>query len=619
VAVGAAGAQDAPGARARVVPNDNRRPAGRTEGGERVVRLVARMAEWHPGGDERPSLPWPVFAEEGGPPTSPGPLVRVTTGTPVRATIRNGIARPIAVFGLGATRGASGDSLLIAPGEVAETRFVAGAPGLHYYLARTQPAHYPGGTFEGSLHGALVIDSAGATGEPRDRILVIAGAGLEDSSTVSGLTPNTALTINGVEWPHTERFDVAQGDTLRWRWVNLTDLDHPMHLHGFHFRVDARGDGVRDTALAPARRWLAVTERVAPGATLATTWSPERPGNWIFHCHLASHMAPQRVLDTPLAERGVAHAGHGPRGPGLGHAMAGLVLGIRVRPAAAAAPADMRAARPIRLLVRSRPRTLGELPGYAYVLGGSAAEGDPAAMPVPGPTLVLTRGEPVAVTIVNRSHEPAAVHWHGIELESFPDGVPGWSGEGERILPAIAPGDSLTVRFTPPRAGTFMYHSHFNEGQQIASGLYGPIVVLAPGERWDPATDRVLVFSDAAPFVNFVRDPAPPILINGRLAPPPLELRAGTTYRLRLVNIPAEFDTRVALLDGDVPVRWRLVAKDGATLPAHLATERPAELRFFPGEIHDYTFTPERRGELTLRVWRRSRAKADTRVPVRVR
>jgi FtsP/CotA-like multicopper oxidase with cupredoxin domain len=240
-------------------------------------------------------------------------------------------------------------------------------------------------------------------------------------------------------------------------------------------------------------------------------------------------------------------------------------------------------------------------------------------MPVPGPTLVLTRGEPVAVTIVNRSHEPAAVHWHGIELESFPDGVPGWSGEGERILPAIAPGDSLTVRFTPPRAGTFMYHSHFNEGQQIASGLYGPIVVLAPGERWDPATDRVLVFSDAAPFVNFVRDPAPPILINGRLAPPPLELRAGTTYRLRLVNIPAEFDTRVALLDGDVPVRWRLVAKDGATLPAHLATERPAELRFFPGEIHDYTFTPERRGELTLRVWRRSRAKADTRVPVRVR
>ena len=50
--------------------------------------------------------------------------------------------------------------------------------------------------------------------------------------------------------------------------------------------------------------------------------------------------------------------------------------------------------------------------------------------------LVLQRDEPVAITIVNESHEPAAVHWHGIELESFPDGVAGWSGEG--MSPIVA-------------------------------------------------------------------------------------------------------------------------------------------------------------------------------------
>ena len=53
-------------------------------------------------------------------------------------------------------------------------------------------------------------------------------------------------------------------------------------------------------------------------------------------------------------------------------------------------------------------------------------------MPVPGPVLSLVRDEPVAVTIVNRSHDEAAIHWHGIELESFPDGVPTGAARGAR-------------------------------------------------------------------------------------------------------------------------------------------------------------------------------------------
>ena len=118
-------------------------------------------------------------------------------------------------------------------------------------------------------------------------------------------------------------------------------------------------------------------------------------------------------------------------------------------------------------------------------------------MPVPGPMLLLERGKRVAVTIVNQSDDHASVHWHGIELESYPDGVPGWSGSGKNILPSIAPHDSLTVRWTPPRAGSFMYHSHFNEAKQMGSGLYGPIIVVEPGQRFDPETDKILFFGTA--------------------------------------------------------------------------------------------------------------------------
>jgi FtsP/CotA-like multicopper oxidase with cupredoxin domain len=53
--------------------------------------------------------------------------------------------------------------------------------------------------------------------------------------------------------------------------------------------------------------------------------------------------------------------------------------------------------------------------------------------------LVLTRGEPTAIEVVNRSGEPTAVHWHGIELESYYDGVAGWSGTPGRTAPRFDP------------------------------------------------------------------------------------------------------------------------------------------------------------------------------------
>ena len=51
---------------------------------------------------------------------------------------------------------------------------------------------------------------------------------------------------------------------------------------------------------------------------------------------------------------------------------------------------------------------------------------------LPGSTITLVRGEPAAITVVNRAREPVSVHWHGIELDSYFD-VVGWSGIGERL------------------------------------------------------------------------------------------------------------------------------------------------------------------------------------------
>ncbi len=591
-------AQDAPTAiPASIQPNENRQSAGVREGGVLTVRLEARTGTWYPEGPNGMAIPVAAFAEEGKVLQTPGPLLRVPAGTEVRATVRNSLEKPLTVFGLGRERGLAADSLVIPPGEVREARFRASEPGTYYYAGKTIPAPLAARLDEDSqLNGGIIVDPPDVVTPPDDRLFVISWWGTIDSTSPSGLGRFT-MVINGLSWPHTERFHVTQGDSLHWRWINLTGLGHPMHLHGFYFRVDARGDGVRDTLYGPEQQRLAVTEPLDPGHTMAIAWAPARPGNWVFHCHFAGHISHLAALDTYRGVPATSHAAHDSDAP---HQMAGLVLGIQVKPSGPV-PAPDGEARPVRLVIRSRPAVYGDHPGYSYVLGGTPEEADPDALVVPGPALILERDEPVAVTVVNTSHEPAAVHWHGIELDSFPDGVPGWSGEGQQVLPSIPAGDSLTVRFTPPRAGTFMYHSHFNEFQQIGSGLYGPILVLEPGQRYDPETDRLLLFSDGGPMGDVIRGPFPPVFLNGRVDPEPIELRAGTTYRFRVVNIKVDFPETFALLDGDAPVEWRLLAKDGADLPPWQATARPAELTSMPGETFDFEFTPASAGELTLR------------------
>ncbi|HET7459027.1 MAG TPA: multicopper oxidase domain-containing protein [Gemmatimonadaceae bacterium] len=576
-----------------IVVNDNRHSAGTLRGNVLTVALEARRGIWHPEGPHGAGLAVEAWGEPGQPLRNPGPLLRVRVGTIVRAEIRNTLDKPLVVSGLSGKRGPK-DTIVVAPGATRHAEFTASAAGTYFYTGVTDRRD----SDDSQLNGAIVVDPADVAAPVADRVFVLSWWFTIDSASRTGLGQAT-MAINGLSWPHTERIDAVQGDSLHWRVLNLTGIDHPMHLHGFYFRVDAKGDPFADTLLAPADRRMAVTEILAPGQTMAMSWKASRPGNWIWHCHFAGHLSSHAALDMHSGKMDehdlMAHGAEPP------HQMFGLVLGIRVAPSGEPVYAAGPAPREMRIEMREKPKVYGEEPGYAFVLGGTADAANPDALPIPGPTLVLERGQPVAITIANRSREREAIHWHGIELESFPDGVPGWSGAGDHVLPSIAPGDSLTVRFTPPRAGTFMYHSHFNEAQQITSGLYGAIVVLDRGARFDTTTDRILLLSDGGPTTNVIRGPYPPKLLNGRAHPDPMELRAGTTYRIRMINISDGTPTLFVLAGADgKPVRWRAIAKDGADLPAHQATERPAVLMTDPGEIYDFALTLAATGSYTL-------------------
>jgi FtsP/CotA-like multicopper oxidase with cupredoxin domain len=213
-------------------------------------------------------------------------------------------------------------------------------------------------------------------------------------------------------------------------------------------------------------------------------------------------------------------------------------------------------------------------------------------VPTLGSTLVLHRGEPTAIWVINRTDEPTAIHWHGMELESPFDGVVGVGGYPGSPTPTIMPGDSFLVRMTPPRAGTFMYHTHVNDVRQLKGGLWAPMLVLEPGETYDPSRDLVFILGEA---------PRGPPVLNGRREHPPLTLTPGQRYRLRLINITAATPNLQYWLVGSGPtMQWRPVARDGFDLPPHQRVLRRAEEFVAMGQIADFEFVTPPGGSLAL-------------------
>ena len=149
---------------------------------------------------------------------------------------------------------------------------------------------------------------------------------------------------------------------------------------------------------------------------------------------------------------------------------------------------------------------------------------------------------------------------------------------------------------TPPRAGTFIYHSHWRERKQLGAGLTGPLIVLPPGEKFDPASDKTFLFTRDG------TDGTEPLLLNGIPQPAPIPLTVGTRYRFRFINIPpVDSDLTYSIVDASgTPAQWRAIAKDGADLPPQQATLREAKFNLGVGETYGFDFQPQAKATLTL-------------------
>lgn len=562
-----------------IIANQNHASAGTLRDGVLTVHLEIAKGEWHPEAEDGIALSVYAFGESGKPLKNPGPLIRVPQGTEIRAFLHNVLPIAITVHGLGERKGDSDAVLHIAPGALEEVRFRATTPGLYLYWAAAEVDDLKlRNGIDAELSGAIVVDPPGASA--KDEIFV-----MEMISEIPGASARQTLaTINGKSWPYTQKFQYAVGQDVHWRWLNATNEPHALHLHGFYYRIDAINHGSKIEHYDGEDRPLVVTQRIAQGETFDMNWSPSRPGNWLFHCHMLQHMIPPVIPNVPGLSVTPAVSVNKGEHAGMGDAtgMGQLVLGITVPGSARSAPpASWHADRKLRLDISERSGA----PRYALQLHDPQALGASSKPGLIGPAIVLTRGQPVEIEVVNRLKDPTAIHWHGIELESYYDGVPGWSGAGTQITPPIAPGTSFVAHITPPRAGTFIYHTHWHDSSQLTNGIYGPLIVLPERETFDPKSDLTFVFSigDFGSLQELA-------LINGTPQSKTLQLQTGRKYRFRFINISTNNQgMQVSLRDAGGPVEWIKVAKDGADLPALVSTKAQATITV--GETFDVEFS----------------------------
>ncbi len=583
-----------------VAINDNRTPAGSRSAGVLTLALDVIESGWKPEGNEDPEVPVYAFAEPGKTPLVPGPLIRAPEGTEVRLLLHSRVNKTLVVGGLRPGAAMSPDTVQLGAGATRELRYQLRTPGSYMYWGAFAGTSWDERLWlDSQLNGAIVVDPVG--GSPPDRIFLFS-EWFHPYDSIPNKPFEVVSVINGKGWPHTERLTMQQGDSTRLRIINAIPLWHPIHLHGFYYRVKARGSWEKDGPIARGMQPLLNTDLLPPGGTLTMSFVATTPGNWLFHCHFSFHMDKTVTLSgsprDPASSSDAAHNRHD--GSAEEHHMRGLVVGLHVTPAPNYVGYNATEPRELRLLVQKKPNALiGGTPAYGFVLQSGDSIPARDSVRVPGPVLELQRGQPVRINVVNNLDEPTGIHWHGLEIESFSDGVANWSGMRDRIFPPIAPHDSFVAAFTPPRAGTFPYHSHLNERHQISSGMYGAIIVS--NKPRDLAHDHLIVAGGGGPEV-FSKIESPYALVNGRQSPRPLRLTAGEVHRLRIISVHPDWRISFTLRNDSTIARWRAVAKDGADLPSAQATMRPAQLQMGPGETADFEFTPRAAGEWVMEV-----------------
>jgi FtsP/CotA-like multicopper oxidase with cupredoxin domain len=234
---------------------------------------------------------------------TPGPLIEAVEGDRVRIYVTNRLPEPTSVHwhGVILPNGMDGVSGLnqraIPPGKTGKYEFTLRQAGTFMYHP-----HFDEMTQMGmGMQGMFVMHPRSAAPRvDRDFTIMLSEWTIKPGTNKSDTTEPSdfnVMTFNSKVFPATSPLVAKRGDRVRIRLGNLSALDHhPIHLHGYRFRIAAT-DGGR---IPDAGQWPETTVLVPVGSTRDIEFVADQPGDWALHCHMTHHTMNQMGHRVPI-------------------------------------------------------------------------------------------------------------------------------------------------------------------------------------------------------------------------------------------------------------------------------------------------------------------------------
>ncbi|WP_374633879.1 multicopper oxidase family protein [Ferrovibrio sp.] len=223
---------------------------------------------------------------------SPGPTIEVVEGDRLRIFVTNKLPEHTTIHWHGMLLPNGMDGV----GGLTQPHIPVGKTYVYEFVARKS------GTFMYHPHADEMVQMAmGLMGSfivhPRDPMLhrvdrdfvfLLNAYDIEPGSATPKVMTMTDFNLwswNSRVFPGIDPLAIRQGDRVRIRVGNLTMTNHPIHLHGYDFRVTGTDGGWVPTAA----QWPEVSVDIPVGAMRCIEFDATEPGDWALHCHKAHH------------------------------------------------------------------------------------------------------------------------------------------------------------------------------------------------------------------------------------------------------------------------------------------------------------------------------------------
>jgi FtsP/CotA-like multicopper oxidase with cupredoxin domain len=255
--------------------------------GAKEFALTASVLDW----EVSPGKTVQAWAYNG---QVPGPIIKVAVGDHVRIKLTNDLPAATDVHSHGISLPNEMDGVAgitqapIEPGQSFTYDFVAEKTAVGMYHAHLHgDVAVPNGLFGAFLIGDVPLPTGrtvGGISVPADlKVTQELPMVLNDAGAIG-------LSLNGKSFPATEPIAAKVGDWIEVHYMNEGLQSHPMHPHQFPQLIVAR-DGI-----PLDQPYWSDTLSVAPGERYTVLMHLDRPGTWVWHCHILNHVESEQGM-----------------------------------------------------------------------------------------------------------------------------------------------------------------------------------------------------------------------------------------------------------------------------------------------------------------------------------